>query len=96
MKKIILFIIILAVGVALGVYLQKQSKTQMIETTLQTDAEQAGADVKAGVQKADAVAAQVKEDVHKAGDMATNVAAQVKVDAQKAGAAVTNVVGEIK
>ncbi len=89
MKKIILIVIILAAGIAFGLYLQKQSKTQKLETQMQTD-------MKEGVQKADAIAADVKEDVHKAGDMATNVAAQVKADAQKVVQATTNVVGEAK
>lgn len=96
MKKIVVFLIILAVGIAIGVYLQKQPKARQIETEMQTGAEKAGADVKAGVQKADAVAADVKEDAHKAGEMATNVAGEVKAGAKKAVEAATNVVDKIK
>jgi uncharacterized protein HemX len=77
MKKLILVVIVLAVGIALGIYFQRQPKTQKIETQLQTDAGQAG------VQKVDAVAAEVKAGIQKAGDVATNVLGQVKADAQK-------------
>jgi hypothetical protein len=96
MKKIILIVIFLALGIALGIYLQKQPKAQKIETQMQTDAEQAGADAKAGVQTVDAVAADVKEGMQKAGDVATNVVRQVKVDAQKVVEFTTNAAGEIK
>jgi hypothetical protein len=96
MEKIILLIIILAAGIALGIHFQRQPKTQKIETQLQADAGQAGADVKAGVQKADAVVAEVKEGVQKAGEVATNVLGQVKADAQKVGEATTNAIGEVK
>jgi hypothetical protein len=100
MKKIILFIIILAVGIALGIYFQKQSKTQKIETQAQTDADKAGDVVKEGVQKVDAVAADVKSGiqtgVQKSEGIATNVAGQVKEAAQKVGEFTTNAVGEIK
>ena len=96
MEKIILLIIILAAGIALGIYFQRQPKTQKIETQLQADAGQAGADAKAGVQKADAVVAEVKEGVQKAGEVATNVMGQVKADAQKLGEATTNAIGEVK
>jgi uncharacterized protein HemX len=85
MKKMILVIIILAVGIALGVYFQKQPKAQKIETQVQADAEQAGADVKEGMQKVDAAAIEVKEGAQKAGDVVTNVVGQVKADAQKVG-----------
>jgi uncharacterized protein HemX len=96
MKKLILVVIVLAVGIALGIYFQKQPKTQKIETQLQTDAGQSGADVKAGMQKADAVVAEMKEGVQKAGDVATNVMGQVKADAQKAVEFTTNAIGEVK
>jgi hypothetical protein len=89
MKKIILIVVILAAGIALGIYLQKQPKAQKIETQMQTD-------VNTGVQKVDAAAAEVKEGVQKAGDMATNVEGQVKADAQKVGEFTTNAAGEIK
>ena len=82
MKKLILVVIVLAVGIALGIYFQRQPKAQKIETQVQTDAGQAGADVKAGVQKA--------------GEVATNVLGQVKADAQKLGEATTNAIGEVK
>ena len=82
MKKIILVVIILAVGIALGVYFQKQTKAQKIETQAQTDAERAGEAVKAGVQKVETVA--------------TNVAQHVEAGAQKVGEVATNVVGEVK
>jgi uncharacterized protein YxeA len=96
MKKIILIVVILAAGIALGIYLQRQPKAQKIETQVQTDAEQAGADAKAGIQKVDAVAADVKEGMQKAGDVATNVVDQVKAGAQKAVEFTTNAAGEIK
>lgn len=96
MKKIIPYVLTLAVGFALGVYFQKRPADQKLESTIRTDAAQAGAAVKAGAQKADAVAADMKADAQKAGDMATNVAGEVKADAQKAGEVVTNAVGEIK
>ena len=89
MKKIILIVLILAAGIALGIYLQKQPKTQKIESQVQTD-------VNAGVQKVDAAGAEVKKDVQKAGDVATNVEGQVKADAQKVDEFTTNAVGEIK
>ena len=100
MKKIILFIIVLAAGIALGLYFQKQSKTQKIETQVQTDADKAGDVAKEGVQKADAVAADVKSGVQtgiqKSEGIATNVVADVKAAAQKVGEFTTNAVGEIK
>jgi uncharacterized protein HemX len=100
MKKIILFIIVLAVGIALGIYFQKQTKTQKIEAKAQTDAEQAGDTVKEGVQKVNAVAADmktdIKEGVQKSESIATNVAAQAKADMQKISEATTNAVGEVK
>jgi uncharacterized protein HemX len=82
MKKLILLIIVLAAGIAIGIYLQKQPKTKTIENNAQTDAADVKADVKAGVDK-------TKE-------VATNVAADVKEDAQKVHDATTNAVGEIK
>lgn len=82
MKKIIFVIIILTVGIALGVYFQKQAKTQKIETQAQTDSEKAGEAVKEGVQKVETVA--------------TNVAEHVEAGAQKVGEVATNVVGEVK
>ncbi len=96
MKKIILFVIILAAGTAIGIYFQKQPAAQKIETKIQTDTSQAGADVKAGEQKAEAAAAEVKTGVQKAGEVATNVAGEIKNGAQKAVEAATNAVGEIK
>ena len=82
MKKFFLLLVILAVGVALGIYFQKQPKADQLEDQVKTGAAQAGADLKEGVQKA--------------GEVATNIAAEVKAGAQKAGAAATNAVGEIK
>ena len=100
MKKIILFLIILAAGIALGVYFQKQSKAQKIETKMQTDAEQAGDAVKEGAQKVEAAGAEAKTDieagVQKSESIATNAAAQVKTDAQKVDEVATNAVGEVK
>lgn len=100
MKKIIPVIIILAVGIALGIYFQRQPETQKIENKTQTDAEQAGEAVKGGVQKVEAAATVVKTNIEagiqKSGKIATNVAAQVKVGAQKAGEVVTNAVDKIK
>jgi len=86
----------LAVGIALGIYFQKQPEAKKIETTIQTDAAQAGADVKAGEQKVEAGAADVKAGVQKVGEVATNVDGEVKADAQKVDAAATNAAGEIK
>ena len=96
MKKIILVAIILAVGIALGVYFQKQPEAKKIETTIQTDANQVGAGVKAGGQKIEAAAGDVKAGVQKAGEVATNVVGQVKTDAQKVDQAATNAIGEVK
>jgi uncharacterized protein YxeA len=96
MKKIILIIIILVAGIALGIYFQKQPEAKKIETTIQTDANQAGADVKAGEQKVEAAAADVKAGVQKAEAVTTNVVGDVKTDAQKVDQAATNAVGEIK
>ena len=95
-EKIILVVILLAVGIALVIYFQKQPEAKKIETTIQTDANQAGAAVKADEQKVEADAGEVKAGVQKAGDVATNVVGQVKTDAQKVGEAATNAVGEIK
>jgi hypothetical protein len=53
MKKIISYVLVLAVGFALGVLFQKRPADQKLETTVQTDAHQAAADVKADAQKAD-------------------------------------------
>lgn len=78
MKKIILVVIILAVGIALGIYFQKQPEAKRIETTIQADAAQAGADVKTGEQKIEAAAADVKADVQKAESAATNAAGEIK------------------
>ena len=100
MKKIILLVIVLAAGIALGVYFQKQSKAQKIETQAQTDAEKAGDVAKEGVQKVEAVAADVKSGIQtgvdKTKDFATNVAADVKAGAQKVRDVTTNAVGEVK
>jgi uncharacterized protein HemX len=82
MRKIILLIIVLAAGIALGIYFQKQTKAQKIENQVQTDADKAGAAMKEGVQKTESIA--------------TNVAADVKVGAQKVSEFTTNAVGEIK
>jgi hypothetical protein len=82
MKKFMLLIGVLVVGIGVGIYFQKQPKTQKIENQVQTDADKAGAAVKEGVQKVETVA--------------TNVAGQVETGAQKAGEAVTNAVGEVK
>ena len=51
MKKLILLVIILAVGIGLGIYFQRQPKAEKIENRVQMDAEQADADVKADAQK---------------------------------------------
>ena len=100
MKKIILIVIVLAAGVALGIYFQREPKAEKIETTIQTDASQARTDIKAGEQKIETAATTIKTNieagVHKSEKIATNVAAHVKADAQKAGEVVTNAVAEIK
>lgn len=100
MNKIILVIIILAAGIALGIYFQKQPKTQKLESNAQTDARQADTDVKEGVQKAGAIVSDVKTDikagVEKTKEIATNIAGQVKAGAQKVGAVTTNVIGDVK
>ena len=100
MKKLVPFIIVLAVGIALGIYFQKQPKTEKLETKAETDAGQADADAKEGAQKANSLAADVKTDIQagvdKTKEIATNVADKVKVGAQKVGEFTTNAVGEIK
>lgn len=78
MKKIIPYVLVLAVGFALGVYFQKRPAAQKLENTVQTDAKQAGADVKAGEQKADAVAADVKAGAQKADEVVTNTVDEIK------------------
>lgn len=78
MKKIIPYVLVLLVGFALGVYVQKRPAAQKLENAVQTDAKQADTDVKAGVQKADAVAADVKAGAQKAGEAVTNAVDEVK------------------
>ena len=82
MKKIIFLIVILALGVALGMYLQHKPQTGKIENQVQQAAGQAGAEIQAGAKKVD--------------EAATNIAADVKAGAQKADQVVTNAVGEVK
>ncbi len=100
MKKLIPIIIVLGVGIALGIYIQKQPKTRKLETEAQTGVEQAGADVKAGAQKTEAAVADVKTDIavgiQKTESIATNIAAQAVAGAKKVGEVTTNVVGEVK
>ena len=100
MKNIILIIIVLAAGIALGIYFQMQPKTQKIETKTEMDASHAADDVKTDTQKADSIAASVKTDikagVDKTKEIATNVVDKVKAGAQKVGEVTTNVVGDIK
>jgi uncharacterized protein (UPF0333 family) len=78
MKKLIFLVIVLAVGIGVGIYFQRQPKAQKIETQV----EQAGADVKAGLQKAgDAatnVVGQVKVDAQKVVEFTTNAAGEIK------------------
>jgi uncharacterized protein HemX len=78
MKKLILVVIVLAIGIALGVYLQKQPGFQKLETKTQTDAGQTDADAKSGMQKVDAVAADVKAGAQKVHDITTNAVGEVK------------------
>ena len=82
MNKIVLLGGVLAAGVVLGIYLQQQPKAQKIKTQVQAVAEQAGADVKTGLQRA--------------GGVATNVVGQARAGAQRAVEFTTNAVGEIK
>jgi hypothetical protein len=100
MKKIILLIIVLAAGIALGIHFQRQSKVQDIENKAKQDAGLAGDAVKAGIQKVDAAAATVKTNIEigmqKSESLATNVAAHVKAGAQKVGEVATNAVEIIK
>lgn len=63
MKKIIPYILTLAVGFALGVLFQKKPADQKLETTVQTDAHQAATDVKADAKKADEIATNVEGDI---------------------------------
>ena len=63
MKKIIPAIIVLAVGIGLGIYFQRQPKTEKIETKAQTEAEQAGDAVKEGMQKVEAAATVAKTNL---------------------------------
>ena len=72
------FGLLFGIGITVGIYFQKQPNAEKIETQV----EQASAEVKAGVQKAD--------------EVATNIEGQVKQDAQKVDAAATNAAGEIK
>lgn len=53
MKKIISYVLVLAVGFALGVLFQKRPVDQKLETTVQTDVHQAAADVKDDTKKAE-------------------------------------------
>jgi len=78
MKKLVFLVVVLAVGIGIGIYFQRQPQAKKIETQV----EQAGVDVKAGLQKADAAA--------------TNVVDQVKADTQKVVEYTTNAAGEIK
>ncbi len=78
MKKIILLILVLAAGIALGIYFQKQTKAQKLETQVQTDVGQVETDAKAGVQKADAVAGAVKVDAQKVAAVVTNAVDKLK------------------
>jgi uncharacterized protein HemX len=78
MKKIVFIVVVLAAGIGIGIYFQKQPAAKKIEM----DVEQAGVDVKAGVQKADDVATniegQVKQDAQKVDATATNAAGEIK------------------
>ena len=51
MRKIIPYILALAVGFALGVLFQKRPADQKLETTVQTDVHQAATDVKDDTKK---------------------------------------------
>jgi uncharacterized protein HemX len=82
MRKIIFIIIVLAAGIAIGIYFQKQPQTKSIENNVQTDATKVKADV--------------EEAADKTKDLATNVAAKVKAGAQKVHDVTTNAVGEVK
>jgi len=82
MRNFVLLGGVLAAGVVLGFYLQYQPKPQKIKTQVQAVAEQAGADVKTGLQRA--------------GGVATNVVGQARAGAQRAVEFTTNAVGEIK
>lgn len=55
MKKIISYVLVLAVGFALGILFQKKPADQKLETTVQTDAHRAATDVKDDAKKADEV-----------------------------------------
>lgn len=63
MKKIISYVLVLAVGFVLGVLFQKKPADQKLETTVQTDTHQAVSDVKAGAKKADEVATNLEGDI---------------------------------
>jgi hypothetical protein len=63
MKKIIFYVLILAVGFVLGVLFQKKPADQKLETTVQADTRQAATDVKAGAQKAGEVATNLEGDI---------------------------------
>jgi hypothetical protein len=63
MKKIISYVLALAVGFALGILFQKKPADQKLETTVQTDAQHAAADVKAGAQKAGEVVTNVESEI---------------------------------
>ncbi len=59
-------------------YIQKQPKADKLETQIQADVRQAGDDVKAGEQKVDAVATDIKTDTQKIRDATTNELGEVK------------------
>ncbi|HTQ51306.1 MAG TPA: hypothetical protein VMJ12_11385 [Candidatus Acidoferrales bacterium] len=53
MKKIISYVLVLAIGFALGVCFQKRPADQKLESTVQKDAGQAATDVKTDAKKID-------------------------------------------
>jgi hypothetical protein len=63
MKKIISYVLTLAIGFTLGVCFQKRPADQKLETTVQNDAQQAATDVKADAQKVDKAATDVDNKI---------------------------------
>ena len=63
MKKIISYVLVLAIGFALGVCFQKRPADQKLETTVQKDAQQADTDAKADAKKVDQAATDVDHKI---------------------------------
>lgn len=74
MKKILPYLVVLGIGIAIGVFLQRQPESQKVETKLETGAGQVKTDIKQDAQKAEAAAGDVKADVQAGVQKSENVA----------------------